>query len=62
MNIKVKAGLLTLFVFLAIAGLIGFFIVIIALLGVNWLLVFLSIFTVVCIYNAALEWLKGTKK
>ena len=62
MNIKVKAGLLTLLVFLAIAGLIGFFIVIDALLGVDWLLVFLSIFVVVCIYNAALGWLKDTKK
>lgn len=62
MNIKVKAVLLTLLVFLAIAGLIGFFIVIDALLGVDWLLVFLSIFVVVCIYNAALGWLKDTKK
>lgn len=62
MNIKVKAGLLTLLVFLAIAGLIGFFIVIDDLLGADWLLVFLSIFTVVCIYNTALGWLKDTKK
>lgn len=62
MNIKVKAGLLTLLVFLAIAGLIGFFIVIDALLGVDWLLVFFIIFTVVCIYNVALGWLKVNKK
>lgn len=62
MNIKVKAGLLTLLVFLAIAGLIGLFIVIDALLGVDWLLVFLSIFVVVCIYNAALGLFKDTKK
>lgn len=62
MNIKVKAGLLTLLVFLAIAGLIGFFIVIDALLGVDWLLVFLIIFAVVCIYDVALGWLKDNKK
>lgn len=62
MNIKVKAGLLTLLVFLAIAGLIGLFTVIDALLGVDWLLVFLSIFAVVCIYNVALGWLKDNKK
>lgn len=62
MNIKVKAGLLTLLVFLTIAGLIGFFIAIVALLGVDWLFVFLSIFVVVCIYNAALGWLKDNKK
>lgn len=62
MNIKVKAGLLTLLVFLTTAGLIGFFIAIVALLGVNWLFVFLSIFVVVCIYNAALGWLKDNKK
>lgn len=62
MNIKVKAGLLTLLVFLAIAGLIGFFTVIDALLGTDWLLVFLSIFAVVCIYNVALGWLKDNKK
>lgn len=62
MNIKVKAGLLTLLVILAIAGLIGFFIVIDALLGVDWLLVSLIIFTVICIYNSALAWLKDNKK
>ena len=62
MNIKVKAGLLTLLVFLAIAGLIGFFTVIDALLGADWLLVFLIIFAVVCIYNVALGWLKDNKK
>lgn len=49
-------------VFLAIAGLIGFFTVIDALLGADWLLVFLSIFAVVCIYNVALGWLKDNKK
>lgn len=62
MNVKVKAGLLTLLVILAIVGLIGFYCAIGALLGAKWLLVFLSIFAVVCIYNVALGWLKDNKK
>lgn len=62
LNIKVKAGLLTLLVILAIGGLIGFYCAICALLGAKWLLVFLSIFAVVCIYNVALGWLKDNKK
>lgn len=62
MNVKVKAGLLTLLIILAIVGLIGFYCVIGALLGAGWLLVFLGVFAVVCIYNAALGWLKERDK